>query len=72
MEMIGCVGNGDAVMVTGFNVDVGTDVGETAVGTGVSVGKVTVCCPQATRNARRTIHKYRCGVKFVIIANLIY
>jgi len=69
MEMIGCVGNGDAVIVTGFNVDVGTDVGETAAGTGVSVGKVTVCCPQATRNARKTAQRYWRGVGFIIIKN---
>jgi len=55
--MNGCVGNGDGVMVASINVDVGTSVGETTVGIGVSVGKMIVCCPQADNVTSRIIPK---------------
>jgi hypothetical protein len=53
--MIGCVGNGDGVMVTGINVDVGMNVGETTVGMDVSGGKAAACFPQAARKVISTI-----------------
>jgi len=70
IEIIGCVGNGDGVIVTGMNVDVGRGVCEATFGTDVSVDKATVCFPQATINRRKTIQKNRCD--FVVIANLQY
>jgi hypothetical protein len=56
--MIGCVGNGDGVMVTGINVDVGTNVGEITVGMDVSGGRATVCFPQADKVTNKiTVNK---------------
>ena len=56
--MIGCVGNGDGVMVTGINVDVGTGVGETTVGMDVSVGRTMGRFPQADSvTSRITMNK---------------
>jgi len=72
IAIIGCVGNGDGVMVTAINVAVGMGVGETTVGKGVAVGRTTVCCPQAARNARKMIQKYWRGIDFIIIENLLY
>jgi len=58
MEIIGCVGNGDEVIVTGINVDVGIRVGEiTAVGAAISVGRAVVCLAQDTRNINKTIQE---------------
>lgn len=56
--IVGCVGNGDGVMVTGINVDVGTVVGETTVWIGVTTGKAVDSLLQATRKTRRIIEKY--------------
>jgi hypothetical protein len=65
------VGNGDGVTVTSINVDVGTGVGETTVGTGASVGRVIICLPQAGKKARRTIQANRRKVSELIIKNLL-
>ena len=53
--MIDCVGNGDGVILTGINVDVEINVGETAIGTDVSVGAVVATGAQATRIIIRSI-----------------
>ena len=65
--IFGCVGNADRVKVTGINVDVGTDVGETIMGVGVSGDMATACFSQAARNAMRTIQIYRCGVGLILM-----
>ena len=58
MRIVGCVGNGDGVTVTGINVDGGTGVAETVVGIGASVDGATGCCPQAASvTSRITINK---------------
>jgi len=41
-----------------MNVEVGTGVGETTVGIGVSVGRATICWRQAASKTRRTTQKY--------------
>ena len=63
-------------MIAGMNIVVGIDVAKTVVGTGVggravevdvSDGNAAVCFPQAARNTRKTIQRYRRGVGFINI-----
>jgi len=53
--MIGCVGNGDGVTVTGINVAVGRGVGETVIETDISVDKAAGWLPQDTRNTNKML-----------------